>query len=96
VAVGERCLPAKMRRRLDVETFVRNSRRDFRVEIVVVAGSESGIVLPATSLTKMEMLSSAAAASAEVADDSDVMLLERMSDCMIAELVILWRSNFDM
>jgi hypothetical protein len=44
----------------------------------------------------MEMLSSAAAASAEAADDSDVMLFERMSDCMIAELVILWRSNFDL
>jgi hypothetical protein len=33
------------------------------------------------------MLSSA---SAEVADDSDVMLLERMSDTMIAELGLLW------
>jgi hypothetical protein len=50
VAEGERCLPAKMRRRLDVGRFVRSSRSDLRVEIVVVGGRESGI---ATNIVSM-------------------------------------------
>lgn len=38
-----RCLPAKTRRRSGDGRFVRSARRDFRVEMEVLAGSVRGI-----------------------------------------------------
>lgn len=45
VALGERCLPAKTRRRSDCGMLVRRARRERRVEMEVVVGRVSGITV---------------------------------------------------
>jgi hypothetical protein len=45
VEVESRCLPAKTRRRSDVGRLVRRARRDRRVDIEVVDGTDSGITM---------------------------------------------------
>jgi hypothetical protein len=46
VEVGSvRCLPAKTKRRSSERRFVRRTRRERRVEMVVVGGTESGMAV---------------------------------------------------
>jgi len=80
--VVSRCLPAKTRRRDVSGRLVRRARRERSVEIEVVAGTESGIMLPAIFLTKIWMVSS----ESEDVEEREVMLLDLEEGRMVADL----------
>jgi len=79
---ASKCLPAKTSRSEESGRFVLSARRDRSVEIEVVDGTLSGIMLPAMFLTKIWMVSSLE----EVVEDWEVMLLDREEGRMVAEM----------